>query len=321
MTTEPATRAAPGPTTGLGRERTARLAAYLRLGNLTFPTNFLGTALWWFLLPPHVAAEPTSKALLVVTLSAFLAIVASASAFDDLVGFREGIDGANYRGQDDHALRPLTAKPLLGGTLTDAEAERFAWGSLGVALVLFVASWWLAGFEPLWYAAYLLVWLALLQYSAGVKLSYIGAQELVLWAGPWGSVVFPYALATSSLSTEVVLAGALFGFWMVQVALFSNVQDREGDRAAGRRTWAVQLSPSRYRGLVVSLFALQWVVLALSVHVWSNAAYTAMACVVGAGQIVQLWKGCWRNQLLQARKHGFQLILIGVVGTCLASLV
>jgi 1,4-dihydroxy-2-naphthoate polyprenyltransferase len=307
--------------TGLGGWVSARALPYLRLGNLLIPTNYLGAALWWSLLPEDVAGGGRAQSLLVISLLAFLAVFASASALDDLAGYRDGSDGANYAEEGPGGRRPRTGKPLVVGALTEGQAERFARTALVAAVCLFAGGWWVAGSPPLWYGAYLLVWAGMLNYSVGLKLSYVGAQESVIWATFAGSVLFPYALVMSTVSAKVVLSAVLFGCWTAQVALFSNMNDVEGDRAVDRRTWAVRLGPRAYRPLVMALFALQWLLLGVAALVWSHPLYTATAAVLAGGQLVQLWTGFRRGDALLARKLGFRLILVGVMGTCLANYV
>ncbi len=233
-----------------------RVRAYLRMGRTIRYENWLGTLIWWSLLPGAIAFRGRTLALLAVTLLAYMAAVASGGTLDDVQGFRDGSDVLNYRRSDPTGLRPMTRKPLLLGWVTEAQALAYA-GVMAVVTVVADGAAFLVSGRHLWWYLPLHLGLALLgtQYSYGLKLSYRGAQELVLLAGMIGTVVLPHALVTGGMHADALVLGVLFACWFVIVSSFSNVHDAEGDRHAERRTMAVLVSRTADGRFITAVFA------------------------------------------------------------------
>ncbi len=99
--------------------------------------------------------------------------------------------------------------------------------------------------QPVWAVAVAtLCVVASVQYSWGLKISYRGFQEVFLIGLGVGWVLAPYGLLTGELNGFVVVQALLFGFGPMLFGLYSNTNDADGDRAAGRITVAA-LVPRR----------------------------------------------------------------------------
>lgn len=300
-----------------------RWRAYMRMGRATRYENWLGTPLWWALLPAPVATNAEAVALVPLTLLGYLALIAAAGTLDDVQGLRDGSDLVNYRRSDPSGLRPLTRKPLLLGWVTEREAIRYAAAALATCVGALVCAWLVAGAHPTWWLpAYGAVLAAGLQYSYGLKLSYIGLQELVLWMVQAASVIFPYLLVTGELPARVAVMGVLFGLWFTQVSMCSNAHDVVGDRQAGRRTIAVLLSWAAYRRVLVGTFVVSWAlpVAAVLAGWWPAWSLVALVPTVVL-QARQLQLVCQESSPLQARITGFCALRLGSLAVFLGFVV
>src|SRR6185436_18362270 len=111
-------------------------------------------------------------------------------------------------------------------------------------------------------------------YSYGLKLSYLGGGELVILTGGAGTVLLPYALVAKAAPPIVVFSALLVGAWHAQVVMFSNTKDRAGDRATGRLTIAARTSPRGNKLFIGSAFALSWLLTAAAFAAgWVPPAY------------------------------------------------
>jgi 1,4-dihydroxy-2-naphthoate polyprenyltransferase len=184
-----------------------------------------------------------------------------------------------------------------------------------------VTAWLVGTQEPSWWLPVTTVVLLVgCQYSAGLKLSYIGAQELTLLTIKIGSVALPYLLVTGRLPAQVAVAAVLLGLWFVQVSMCSNTHDVEGDRAAGRRTLAVLLGPVAHRGAVATVVVGGWVlILVATLAGWWSPWQLVGLLPMGTLHVRQLG-ALLRDDPLTARGTGFKALRLGVLGLCLASL-
>lgn len=291
-----------------------RLNAYFRMGRTIRWENWLGTLIWWTLVDGDQAFEPRTFALLAVTLLAYVAMVATAGTMDDVTGYRDGTDWINYRNSDPTGLRPITRKPLLLGWCTEAQAVAYARFAAVVCLTAVVASWAAAGQEPWWYLPlYLLVMVIGFQYSAGLKLSYLGAQELVLFTVKFGSVFFPFALVTGDTASVVTVQALLFATWFVQVSIMSNSHDVEGDRQANRRTMAVLLSEAGHHRFIAGVFCTGWLIAVAGLLTGALSPWICVTLVpVVALQARQLRLSVGEHRYLEARRIGFRVLRTGV---------
>ena len=147
-----------------------------------------------------------------------------------------------------------------------------------------------AGREPWWYLPlYAAVMVVGFQYSAGLKLSYLGAQELVLFLVKFSSVFFPFALVTGRTGAAVTLQALLFA------------------------TWAVLLSERGHHRFVAGLFATGW---ALAVGGVVAGVLSPWYCLtllpVVTLQAEQLRRAVRGRRYLEARSLGFRVLRIGV---------
>ncbi|GAA4867717.1 UbiA family prenyltransferase [Saccharopolyspora cebuensis] len=221
----------------------SKARSYVRLGNLDVYDYYLSIlVVASAVLVPLSAARPGTVPMLLLFLLGALGTIVAMVAFDDLTGYRDGSDVVNYGPND--PLRKKLRKPLVAGTLTEAEALRFGWITAAAGAVLWTGAVLVAPAAPLW--TVLLVaatFVIALQYSYGIKLSYRGFQELFLVALGVALVLAPYGLATGRFSEFVLVQAVLFGMGPLMFGVYSNTNDVEGDRGVGRVTVAALTSP------------------------------------------------------------------------------
>ena len=296
-----------GAVDAAGAERTvgwrARAAAYAELGKLRIVELWAGVPLAWSLLATQAAGTWRTVGLLSLALTIEMSTTAAALAFDDVAGLRDGVDVANHANTDRYGV----GKPLLSGRLTERDALRFAWAAAAVAVVGAAVAWVLAPPFSWWILAIaVLVIGAALNYSVGARLSYIGAGELLTFAAMAGTVALPYAFVASGLTARVVVESVLVGCWMLQVAVFSNTQDRDGDRAAARATIAAVTSERGNWRFIAAVFTAGWVLLLSAVALGTLPAWSLLLLAPGiALQVRQLHAGLVRRTWLVARARGF----------------
>ncbi|MER5769528.1 UbiA family prenyltransferase [Streptomyces sp. NPDC001985] len=293
---------------------TSKLKAYAKLGKLAFFDFYLCVLVVWTALPGTELWAAGTWTTLLLFLLGQVGVVAATVAFDDLTGVRDGSDARNYTAESG-ALRDLSRKPLLSGALTVQEAQRFAWTMALWGVLLWTATAAFAPHQPLW-ACVLLLYVALtsMQYSYGLKLSYRGGQELLLVSSASLVIVLPYALITGAATGLIVLESVLFGLWSVLVSLYSNMNDIEGDRLAGRRNLATMTGPAAYRGVITVLTAAEPA--AVVVAVAAGAVpwwFLAVTLPLFALRAVQLRTGVVRREALAARVLGIKCQRLGVV--------
>src|SRR5690606_11682151 len=200
--TDQATAAPAAPAPPAARRGT--LAAYARLAKLDIYDYYIGLPLVWAMLLPAVRWEPATLGLLALILIAEVAVVAAMVACDDVTGYRDGSDAANYG--SDAARRRLARKPLVAGTLTEAQALRFARAATALSVLLWALVLLAAPHRPWWAVALAALCLvASVQYSWGLKISYRGFQEIFLIGLGIGWVLVPYGLLTGEASGFAVV--------------------------------------------------------------------------------------------------------------------
>lgn len=301
-----------------GLRTTARaessLRSYARLGKLDVYDYYLSifVVLAAVLLPVARFGSGTATMLAVFLLGQICVIMAMV-ALDDVTGFRDGSDVANY-GPDD-PLRNKLRKPLVAGTLDTHQALTFAWATAAAGAVLWSAAVLTAPHRPLWAVVSIAaLFVVSLQYSYGVKISYHGFQEAFLVALGTVLVVAPYGLATGEFSWFLLVQGVLFGFGPLMFGVYSNTNDVEGDRAVGRPTVAALVST---RGNAVFIgclsaaeFLLGAVASATGIAPWWFVVLMLPATALRAKQFVT---GFVRGDIMRARRTGFAVHRTGVV--------
>ncbi len=298
---------------------TARVAGYLRLGKARIYHHTYGWLLALLLLRIDGLVNATTVTALVLTFVMVQAIQWSGGAFDDLGGFRDGSDAANYAGRP---ARTRAKKPLLIGVLNERQAMVFGVSCwvVGVAAgLLAVAS--LGGRAPL-IAVLLLIGaqIASAQYSVGLKLSYrpVGL-ELTIFYVISAIALYPYWLIAGRLDPEILLLSALFGLWFLMVVSYGNASDRAGDAAVARRTLAVLLPPGWFTLVLVSLFVASITLLTL---LFTTTRLNPLLGLAGVPVVVlhavQLYYGAVRRDWRRARFLGLCSLDVGCLGLVVA---
>src|SRR5258706_312764 len=89
------------------------------LSKIAVYQHYFGLALAWLMLTPAARDRPGGTTAMLLFLVAQVGIVTCACSADDVVGYRNGSDAANYKpGQ---LGRNMKRKPLLNGSVTERE--------------------------------------------------------------------------------------------------------------------------------------------------------------------------------------------------------
>ncbi|WP_335933600.1 UbiA family prenyltransferase [Streptomyces sp. PTD5-9] len=302
----PAASAAPRPE--------SKLSSYRRLGKLDVFDYYLSTpvVLAAVLLPLSALDRRTVTALVLFLLGQVLVIMAMV-ALDDVTGFRDGSDLANYG--PDNPLRNKLRKPLVAGTLSEREALRFAWVCAAAGAAVWALTAALAPHRPLWALILLgLLYVVSLQYSYGLKISYHGFQEAFLAALGLVLVIAQYGLLTGEFSGFLFVQGVLFGFGPLMFGVYSNTNDIEGDRAVGRPTVAVLVSP-RGNALFIGALSAAEYLLGVIASATGLAPWWFALIMLPAGclRLRQYLTGFRAGNIMAARRIGFRVHRLGVV--------
>jgi 1,4-dihydroxy-2-naphthoate octaprenyltransferase len=299
-----------------GRRR--KLAAFAELGKLRIVELWFGVPLAWSLLAP--ALRESSNSVLVLVLAVFVegGTISAALALDDVSGFRDGVDAANHGDTDRYGVN----KPLLDGRLSEREALAFAWSALGVSLAALLAELLIAPHVPWWEPVMTVATIALaLNYSYGVRLSYIGGCEAVTLLAMVATVIFPFGLLHGGLSAVAAVQAALLGLWMLQISLFSNTQDAAGDREAGRLTLAARVRLTLNQRIIAATFLFSFALTGTMLALGVLSLWTLPLLVPSwALQAAQLRVGVGERQWLRARAIGFMAFRLGVAALFVANL-
>ncbi|WNV82862.1 UbiA family prenyltransferase [Umezawaea sp. Da 62-37] len=216
--------------------------AYVRLAKLDIVDYYFGVLVVWTLLPSALRLDGAVLAATGLFLLGEVFVIATMVALDDLTGFRDGSDIANYAPDDPNRRR--YRKPLVAGTLTEAQVLRFAWVTGLIGALLWIAAIAVAPHAPLWTVAVIgVTYFFAVQYSWGIKLSYRGFQEFFLAALGWALVLAPYGLAVGSIDGNAVVQALVFGLGPLLFGVYSNTNDIKGDRRVGRLTVAALATP------------------------------------------------------------------------------
>ncbi|MFE9640769.1 UbiA family prenyltransferase [Nocardiopsis alba] len=315
--TAPVAAPAPGPPT-----RRATLAAYARLAKLDIVDYYIGLPLVFVMTLPLLGWRADTLGLLLLILVAEIAVVAAMVAFDDVTGYRDGSDAANYG--SDAARRRLARKPLVAGTLTEPQALSFGRAATVASVALWTLVIALAPHRPMWAivgAALCLV--ASVQYSWGLKISYRGFQELFLVGLGVGWVLVPYGLLTGGIDGFVIVQALVFGGGPMLFGLYSNTNDADGDRAAGRITVAAKVSPRTNAGFIIVLTAAETLLVTGSYLAGISPWWFPVALLpVALMRLAQLFIGFVRGDILRARRlaiHTHRVTVVLLIGANLVA--
>lgn len=281
-----------------------RLGAYARLAKLDVWDYYLAIPLAWALCGPAGWGSPAVLSTLGLFLVGTIAVVAGAVAFDDVTGFRDGSDWANY-GPNAPARR-LARKPLLTGELSEREAVLFGWGATLFGLLVWTWTVAFAPFHPLWTVLLLaLCFFAAVQYSWGLKISYRGWQEAFLAGFGVGLVLTAVGLCTGQLTGFTVVQAVLFGLGPLLFGVYSNTRDADGDARVGRPTLAVLLTPQGNKLFIAALSGAEIALIVFAAGLGAAPWWFALVMLPSiALRVAQLRRGVGLGDLLGARLIG-----------------
>ncbi|WP_079127335.1 prenyltransferase [Streptomyces sp. TP-A0874] len=302
----------------------SRLRVYLRLAKASFLLDYyLSVAVVLTALVPH--SPITGAVLLTVVLFMLgqLGVVSAVMSFDDVNGFLDGSDRANYVGADGEPLRPLERKPLLTGALTLRQATRFGFLALAWGVALWSITAAQAVHRPWWALAVTgLVLATSWQYSYGLKLSYRGWGELLIAGCPTAIVAAPYGYLSGHLPSLVLVEALLFGLWQILVSAYSNTKDIDGDGAVGRSTVAVRTSERGNLRFIGALTALDLLLIcgpaAVGWTPWWTAPVLLPVIALRLRQFTTFRRG---GDALLARRRGVVAFRTGVACLVLVNLI
>ncbi|GHC82131.1 hypothetical protein GCM10007079_22790 [Nocardiopsis terrae] len=306
--------AAPSPPAAAPRPT---LGAYARLAKLDIVDYYIGLPLVFAMTLPLLGLRVQNLGFLLLVLVAEIAVVAAMVAFDDVTGYRDGSDAANYG--SDAARRRLARKPLVAGTLTEPQALNFGRAATTASVLLWALVVALAPHRPLWaVAGAALCLVASVQYSWGLKISYRGFQELFLIGLGVGWVLVPYGLLVGQVDGFVVVQALIFGGGPMIFGLYSNTNDADGDRSAGRITVAAQVSSRTNTAFIVALTAAETLLVTGS-HLVGVAPwwFPVVLLPVIALRAAQLFIGFVRGDILRARRmaiHTHRVTVVLLIG-------
>ncbi|MEC4015031.1 UbiA family prenyltransferase [Streptomyces sp. H27-D2] len=296
--------------------------AFVRLSKATVYQHFFPWALALALLDTAALGRSGAAVALALFLVASAAIVACTSAVDDVIGFRNGSDSMNY--QEGDLGRDIRRKPLLSGAITERQAQIFAAVTGAAALVTGLGGFAVLGWDVPAESVviFLVVTACSVQYSGGFRFSFrTGGSESMLGLVTAGGLIFPYLALAQRWSTAAVLEALLMGLWLVMVISYSNVNDKDGDAAVGRRTLAVVSGPKVFKSAMVTFFIVDVGLLAAFVALPSVPWWAALTLLPAAGlHIAQLWFGVGQENWLKARLCGFIGYDLGFLGLLVPTL-
>ncbi|MCP2268715.1 UbiA family prenyltransferase [Actinokineospora diospyrosa] len=279
-----------------------RLGAYARLAKLDVWDYYLALPLAWSL----AGFRPSALVPLLVFGLGTVLVVAGSVAFDDVTGYRDGSDAANYG--PDAPARKLARKPLLTGELSEAEAIRFGWLTAGAGAGLWVLAFAVAPFAPLWTILVAAVCLASsVQYSWGLKISYRGWQEVFLVGFGAGLVLVGTGLSTGGVTGFGAVQAVLFGLGPLLFGVYSNTRDAEGDAAVGRPTVAAVLGPLGNKAFIAGLTVAEVSLVVTAAGLGPAPWWFGLAMLPAMGvRVAQLRRGVGLGDLLAARSFGLR---------------
>jgi|SRR5579875_309649 1,4-dihydroxy-2-naphthoate octaprenyltransferase len=305
------------------RRRSTRsiVVGFIRLSKLNVYQHYYGLVLAWLMVPAAALHRPGVTAAMLLFLVSQVGVVACTCAADDLTGYRNGSDAANYKPGD--LGRNYRTKPLLTGVLTERDVVAFVAASAAVAVAAGLAGFTVLG----WHVppAAVLVYVASLattQYSAGLRISYVPAgTEILLCLETAAGLLYPYLAVARQSSATAVIVALILGMWLVMVSTYSNVKDAAGDAAVGRRTLAT-LGPAVYKTAMV-VFYLTYLGLTFALALATNWPWWTLLTLlpVTTMRTVQMYEGPVRNRWLLARKIGFLSYDAGFLGLLIPAVI
>ncbi|WP_033439832.1 UbiA family prenyltransferase [Saccharothrix sp. NRRL B-16314] len=294
--------------------------AYVKLAKLDIVDYYLGVLVVWALLVPALRLDGGVLATMGVFLVGEVFVIVAMVALDDLTGYRDGSDIANYA--PDAPARKLNRKPLVAGTLTEPQVLRFGLLTAVVGAAVWLGALAIAPHRPMWTIVLVAVtYFFALQYSWGVKLSYHGFQEFFLAALGWALVIAPYGLVTGGVDGVVVVQALLFGLGPLLFGVYSNTNDVAGDRRVGRPTVAALTSPRGNMLFVLGVSACE-LLLILALPLVGGPWWFPLALLPTILlRARQLRAGFGQGDILRARRIGIDVHRVTVVTLVVVNLV
>ncbi|MEU3961492.1 UbiA family prenyltransferase [Streptomyces buecherae] len=302
----------------------SRLSAFARLAKFEFVLDYYLSVL---VVVSALAAGAGLAGGDLLTLGLFLlgeiGVVSAVMAFDDVNGYQDGSDAANYLSEDGTELRPLQRKPLLTGALRLRQAQWFGYLSLAWGALFWSTSAAAAEHQPVWALVVTgLVLVSSWQYSWGLKLSYRGLGELLIAGCPMVIVIAPYGFVAGDLPALLLVEGVLFGLWQILVSAYSNTKDIEGDAAVGRSTVAVRASERGNRRFIGLLSAADVLLAGTAAVVgWAPWWFVLAMLPLTALRVRQYVSFVRNGDALLARRRGVVAFRTGVACLILVNLI
>lgn len=312
MTTQaPPTRTPVAAPSSRSATRAATALAYARLAKLDVFDYYLSLGVVWAMLPPAERLRPRTLVFLGLFLGGQIALCAALCAFDDVTGYRDGSDPANYG--PDRPARRLRRKPLVAGTLSQRQAIGFGWAMTAAHTAVWAAALAVAPHRTTWALVAVVVCTVLgFQYSWGLTLSYHGMQELFVLALGWAYLLPPYGLLTGRATGAALVQTALFALGPLLFGVYSNTNDIEGDRAVNRPTAANLLSPRGNRRFIAALsLAEAALVLAAPLLGFAPGWFPLLLAPLLAMRLRQFAVGMLNGRILEARRLGIHAHRVG----------
>lgn len=297
----------------------ARLAPYAWLAKVDVRGYLMAVPVAATALEPSLLWDGLPALLLLLPLE--LCVFATVVTLDDVQGARDGSDAINYA--DSSSPRTQRRKPIVAGLVTEQQALAFARILVVAVGVLIFLAWLASPDRPGWFiAGYALLAITSFQYSFGIRLSYrfMGGAELVQGGATAGCVLLAYYLVAGEITSLVLVEAFLVGIWHIQIGSCANAHDRDGDRQAGRRTFAVAMTDPAYRRWVAGVFSTGWLLLIVSTAAgWVPLAVPIMVLPAILLQIRALRLGPVGGNWLRARRQCFLAVYTGALGLVLAN--
>ena len=294
--------------------------AYVKLAKLDIIDYYLGVLVVWALLVPALRLDVGVLATMGLFLVGEVFVIVAMVALDDLTGYRDGSDIANYA--PDAPARKRNRKPLVTGTLTEPQVLRFALATAVVGAAVWLGALAIAPHRPVWTVALVVVtYFFALQYSWGVKLSYRGFQEFFLAALGFALVLAPYGLVTGRLDGVVVVQALIFGLGPLLFGVYSNTNDVEGDRKVGRPTVAALTSPRGNRLFIRVVSACEFLLILALPLVGGPWWFPLALLPTILLRLKQLRVGFGGGDILRARRIGIDAHRATVVALVVVNLV
>ncbi|MFD0202878.1 MULTISPECIES: UbiA family prenyltransferase [Saccharothrix] len=294
--------------------------AYVKLAKLDIVDYYLGVLVVWALLAPALRFDAGVLTTMGVFLVGEVFVIVAMVALDDLTGYRDGSDIANYA--PDAPARKLNRKPLVAGTLTEPQVLRFALVTAVVGAAVWLAALAVAPHRPVWTVVLVAVtFFFALQYSWGVKLSYHGSQEFFLAALGWALVLAPYGLVTGRVDGVVVVQALIFGLGPLLFGVYSNTNDVDGDRRVGRPTVAALTTPRGNRLFIRAVSSCEFLLILALPLVGGPWWYPLALLPTVLLRLRQLRVGFGEGDILRARRIGIDAHRVTVVTLVVVNLV